>query len=444
MKTKIDGEYFLKQKKKKIKHMKKKFQKRKKINEIKYPICILMILLVIIIPLMIYLILGKRNKQIKSYFINTNIDKNLTDEHKDIQEYIYMVMNGTLYNPKEIFKKSENPKISIVISVYNGEGYLENALLSIENQDFKDIEIIMVDDCSKDNSVNLIKELMVKDPRIRLYQNEENKGALFTKTKGVLNAKGKYVMTLDIDDIYLQRDAFSTLYSEAEKNNLDILGFAILFTRLPTYKWLGLHRYIKTDIIYQPNVTYRMYKCDSFKCKRGGDVISNYFFRTDLFIDTIKQIDDKFLNVKMIVHDDFLLFFLLTRKAHNLRQIKRILYAMIQRPNENNPKIKFRINEKKKNRENLICLAYINYLEFILIKTNNDINDKRIASFELNNYFFKKNCSYNEYIREKAKDVLKLFLKNDYIENKVKNKILIFLNEERQNTTLNSTNPMHF
>ena len=51
------------------------------------------------------------------------IEKDLNEEYKDIQEYIYMVINGTLYNPNEIFKKSENPKISIVISVYNGEGF---------------------------------------------------------------------------------------------------------------------------------------------------------------------------------------------------------------------------------------------------------------------------------------------------------------------------------
>jgi glycosyltransferase involved in cell wall biosynthesis len=142
-----------------------------------------------------------------------------------MQEYIYMVMNGTLYNPNEVFKESEDPKISIVITVYNGEGYLETTLLSIQNQDFKDIEIIMVDDCSKDNSVKLIKELMMKDPRVKLYQNEENKGMLYTKTRGVLQAKGKYVLLLDEDDIYAQKDAFSTLYQEAEKNNLDLLGF---------------------------------------------------------------------------------------------------------------------------------------------------------------------------------------------------------------------------
>jgi len=90
------------------------------------------------------------------------------------------------------------------------------------------------------------------------------------------------------------------------------------------------------------------------------------------------------------------------------------------------------------------CLAYINYIEFILNKTNNDINDKRIASFELRGYFLNKFCRYNYYIRERAINVLKLFLKNDYIEKEVKNEIISFFNEIKQNTTTNSTNPMKF
>ena len=378
------------------------------------------------------------NKQI----ISNSIDKNLDEEYKDMQEYIYMIMNGSLYNPNEVFKMSENPKISIVISVYNGEAYLKTALLSIENQDFKDIEIVMVDDCSKDNSVNLIKELMVKDPRIRLYQNEENKGILYTKTRGVLYAKGKYVMTLDEDDIYVQRDAFSTLYSEAERNNLDLLGFASYGTGIHLKKGDYLHRYFKTDIIYQPDIPNRMYKCHLHSCRRVGDVIFNYFIRTDIFIDIIKQIDDKYMNVKMLFHDDFLMFFLLTRKAHSLRQIKRVFYIVIHWPKDNNTKIEFRNNIKQKNMENKQCLSYINYIEFILIKTNNDINDKRIASFELNEWFLKHACRYNRYIRERALNVLELFLKNDYIEKEVKNEILVFLNETRQNSTENSTNSM--
>ena len=81
-------------------------------------------------------------------------------------------------------------------------------------------------------------------------------------------------------------------------------------------------------------------------------------------------------------------------------------------------------------------MAYINYIEFILIKTNNDINDKRTASFELKKWFLKNNCRYNENIRERSNNVLKLFLKNDYIENEVKNEILAFLNETNRNISM--------
>ena len=73
----------------------------------------------------------------------------------------------------------------------------------------------MVDDCSLDNITSLIKELMKEDPRIILYQNAENRGTLYTKIKAISYAKGKYVMILDQDDIFVQKDAFLTLYLEA-------------------------------------------------------------------------------------------------------------------------------------------------------------------------------------------------------------------------------------
>ena len=64
---------------------------------------------------------------------------------------------------------------------------------------------------------------MKSEPRIVLIENKKNKGALYTKTRGVLEAKGKYVMTLDVDDMYCQGDAFSTSYVEAEKTILIFL-----------------------------------------------------------------------------------------------------------------------------------------------------------------------------------------------------------------------------
>ena len=79
-----------------------------------------------------------------------------------------------------------------------------------------------------DNSIEVIKELMEEDKRIKLLSNGENRGTLYTKTKGVLNAKGKYVMTLDQDNLYSNKNVFCNLYREAEKYNLDLLGFSTI------------------------------------------------------------------------------------------------------------------------------------------------------------------------------------------------------------------------
>ena len=99
---------------------------------------------------------------------NNSIEKNSTEERKCIQNYMDLVFSGTKIDKNNIYSPSINPKISIIISVFNGEAFLRTALLSIQNQNFKDIEIIMIDDGSQDNSVNLIKELMKTEPRIVL------------------------------------------------------------------------------------------------------------------------------------------------------------------------------------------------------------------------------------------------------------------------------------
>ena len=268
------------------------------------------------------IIINQNISNISEVILKKDVDK----EFKDMQEFIYMSLNGTKLNINEIYIKSENPKISIIISVFNAEPYIKNALASIQNQDFKDIEIIIIDDCSKDNTVGVIKELMKKDPRISFYQNEENKGTLYTKTKGVLYSKGKYVMILDQDDVYTQKDCFSTLYYEIERNNLDFLGFASLFRRKTKLRHKKMiHHYFETSIIYKPKIYSSMF----YHRKDGGirqnvDVIWCYIFKSELFKNVIKQIDDKILNSKMNCHEDFLLLFLLSKNAISYKNIKRI------------------------------------------------------------------------------------------------------------------------
>jgi len=363
-----------------------------------------------------------------------NPRKELTkyEEFKIIQKFMDINSNHILINPNETFYKSDNPKISIVITVHNGEGYIKTGLCSIQNQDFKDVEIIFIDDCSKDNSVNLIKELMQKDPRIVLYQNEENKGALYSKAKGILKSKGKYVMTLDYDDLYTQSDAFSILYEEAEANNLDILEFSALSGGLHLFPGQYVIGNTNTPVQFQPNISRRTCSRTKAKVYRCGAVIWNYLFKTEFFKRIIKLIDDNFLNTKMIAHDDFLFYFLLTRNAYNFKQIKNIFYYHLLRPKINEA-VRFAQSEKNKNRENLNCLSYINYIEFILKKTDDTFLDKEIASSELEKWLLNHKCRNNKSIINEAIRVCKLFIENKYIEEDMKKKIFIFLNETNIN-----------
>ena len=186
-------------------------KKRKNLNKV----------LSIIILSFIFLFIHIYNK----FILNNITEKDIDEEYRDIDNYINLLLNHTKIDKNKTYYPSKNPKISIIITIYNGEAFLNTSLLSIQNQDLKDIEIIMIDDGSKDNSVNLIKELMKTEPRIVLIENKENKGILYSRAKGALLSKGKYLLYLDEDDIYVQRDAFSSLYAESEKNNLDILWF---------------------------------------------------------------------------------------------------------------------------------------------------------------------------------------------------------------------------
>ena len=93
------------------------------------------------------------------------------------------------------------PKVSIISPVYNREKFILRFLRSIQNQKFKDVEIIFVDDCSKDKSVKLIEEYKKKDERIILIKNKKNKGTFICRNEGVLNSRGKYIMLSDPDDI---------------------------------------------------------------------------------------------------------------------------------------------------------------------------------------------------------------------------------------------------
>lgn len=92
------------------------------------------------------------------------------------------------------------PKVSVIMPVYNGEKYIAKAIESILHQTYKDFELILVDDCGTDGSVDIAEAYKRIDDRIRIIHNSENKGIAYSRNVGIDECKGKYIAIMDDDD----------------------------------------------------------------------------------------------------------------------------------------------------------------------------------------------------------------------------------------------------
>ncbi|ECQ6396010.1 glycosyltransferase family 2 protein [Campylobacter jejuni] len=115
-------------------------------------------------------------------------------------------------------------KISIILPTYNVEQYIARAIESCINQTFKNIEIIVVDDCGSNKSIDIVKEYAKKDDRIKIIHNEENLKLLRARYEGVKVANSPYIMFLDPDD-YLELNACEECMKILKNNEIDLLFF---------------------------------------------------------------------------------------------------------------------------------------------------------------------------------------------------------------------------
>ena len=202
------------------------------------------------------------------------------------------------------------PKVSVIIPVYNVEKYVQQSIYSILNQSLKDIEIIIINDGSTDNSLNIIKNVVGDDIRVRIISTPNN-GLSIARNIGLCNARGEYVYFFDSDDV-LENKALEECYIKSKLQNLDFLFFdAICFTDDNSVIDLSFNYertnkyedkvYIGINILEEQLKTkgYRSSACLSF-IKRDFLLKENLFF------------------YPKILHEDELFTFLLYLKAKNV------------------------------------------------------------------------------------------------------------------------------
>ena len=121
---------------------------------------------------------------------------------------------------------SEKPLISVIIPVYNAEKYIERCACSLFEQTLQDIEYVFVDDCSTDNSIQILKKCIYCFPnsieKAKIICHAENKGVAVARNTGLDNAEGKYIGWVDADD-WIDRSMYFDMYQLAKKNGSDIV-----------------------------------------------------------------------------------------------------------------------------------------------------------------------------------------------------------------------------
>lgn len=109
-------------------------------------------------------------------------------------------------------------KISIVIPLYNAQTYLERTLTSIKEQTFGDFEVLIVDDCSTDQSLEIAREFAASDDRFTVFTNEENSGKAYVLKNYLGRTEGKYIAFIDADDFW-DRSKLEKQFTLMEEHN---------------------------------------------------------------------------------------------------------------------------------------------------------------------------------------------------------------------------------
>ena len=236
------------------------------------------------------------------FFLLTNLfiiyqpnEINLKQKFKNEIFFLKSCLDNTTI---EFFEKYENPKLSIVIPLFNNEKYLNRLLRSIQKQNIKEIEIIFVDDASSDNSFQIIKNYKNIDNRIKIFRNLQNKGSLYTYVRCILEAKANYTMIIDADDMLLSN--LKELYEISVKYNKDINDFGYIYGNLDNFNEMKMgNRELNQPFIGEMIFSNRYHGCT---------FITKKIMKSKIIKNAVKSLGEEYLNSKIILHADTLIF----------------------------------------------------------------------------------------------------------------------------------------
>ena len=231
----------------------------------------------------------------------------------------------------------EEPLISVVMPAYNAEKYIAKSIESVLNQTYKNIELIVVNDCSKDKTEEIIKRYCKQDARVRNYTNQINSGVSFSRNFGVEQANGEWVAFLDSDDIWKEeklQKQIDLLKREKMEPVLVYTGSSFIDENENPYSYV---RQVPETVSYKRLLNQNVISCSSVLAKKE-------------ILSSVKMEYDK-------MHEDFLVWLKI------LKNFNVCAYGV------NEPLLVYRISKNSKS-GNKIKAARMTYMVYKHMKLN--------------------------------------------------------------------------
>lgn len=294
--------------------------------------------------------------------------------------------------------------ISVIVPVYNVEEYLHRCIDSILNQTYNNIEIILIDDGSTDNSGKICDEYALKDTRIKVI-HKENGGLSNARNAGLNSMTGKYVTFIDSDD-YIDSKFIQTLFINLKKCNVDIS--CCNMQRFKINKGIAQYQKKCNEIEIFDNIEALNY---IFYQKKIDSSVCNKLFKSNLFSGVFFPINRYF--------EDLAIIYKVILKAKKIVYININLYYYYQRKNS----ILHEANEKKIND----ILTNLNEINQYLCEDTKFEKSKLARS--INIYFYIYRETNNKLLKKEMKKLIKinrkLVLQDECINKKTKIGIII-------------------
>lgn len=383
----------------------------------------------IVIMIFILLVLYIINYIKRNYSINLLSKINNFVEKKKITTFaikeFHRINSENILLDKKQYNKVSNPIISIILTNYNQFHCIHKSIRSIQNQSIKNLEIIIIDDCSSDNSTEIIKRYQKEDKRIVIIEHKRNKGKIKSRSDGIKIAKGKYITILDGDDALIHKDILKNALYIAKLGNLDVVEFKmIMFRRGKLKKWEN--QYPKSAynyIIYQPELRTKFFTLTPNKILENRSICAK-IIRNKILKKVVLRIGKKYTEDYILTYEDTMMVFILFQIANSYYYMKEEGYYYSK--DDKIPNLSGKQNNPKSNKKIIIRMDPVKYLQFLIEKTRNIKVERQLIYNEIilvNKWWgFYKNVNHHF---KMVYNILDEMIKSRFLLNKQKKKLIL-------------------